>query len=405
MHYSFPRRGLTFQQDSTGYRGAGDLTVFVKQGDSLAYADRWLVPHLMHDTVERDAGSNLVGNYGFQLAAGDYVAKVLLRDRFGPGRADSVSVRLPVRLFGTEKPVLSDLEFAVTIRQGTEGGPFYKNTLDVIPNVGSIFMESQKCFYYTEAYNLLAGEDRSDFTVRASVFDAVGREIMGRERIKKRAGESSVLVDQFAVDKMRSGTYMLVLSLLDTVKKVVCTTGKKFYVYNSVLGVDSSLLSSAGMLPLIAYMSMEESELDREFRWIKYEASDGERSQYAQLKGVDAKRKFLSDFWRRRVPGMRDEYLGRVAYTNTTFPMSPREGYRTDRGRVYIMYGVPDEVERHPSETDSRPYEIWSYHSIQGGVIFAFVQRNTTGDYELVHSTHRNEIRDDNWQERAGISR
>jgi len=81
-----------------------------------------------------------------------------------------------------------------------------------------------------------------------------------------------------------------------------------------------------------------------------------------------------------------------------------REGYRTDRGRVYIMYGPPDDNERHPNESDMRPYEIWSYHNIQGGVIFVFVQRSSTSEYELVHSTHRNELHDENW-DRVGITR
>jgi hypothetical protein len=81
-----------------------------------------------------------------------------------------------------------------------------------------------------------------------------------------------------------------------------------------------------------------------------------------------------------------------------------REGYRSDRGRVYIVYGAPDDVERHPNEVDSKPYEIWSFHNIQGGVIFVFVQRNQGGDYDLVHSTHRNELHDENW-DRVGITR
>lgn len=91
-------------------------------------------------------------------------------------------------------------------------------------------------------------------------------------------------------------------------------------------------------------------------------------------------------------------YLARVAHANATYSNLGREGYRTDRGRVFIQYGAPDDYERHPNESDMKPYEIWSYNDIQGGVIFAFVQRNQGGDYELVHSNHRNELHDENWQ-------
>ena len=151
-------------------------------------------------------------------------------------------------------------------------------------------------------------------------------------------------------------------------------------------------------------MAMGETELDQEFRWLRYEANDRERSNFEQLSGADAKRKFLSDFWRGRPAGKRDEYLARVAVANQTMRAGAKDGFRTDRGRVLIMYGNPDDVDRHPNEIDSRPYEIWSYNNIQGGVIFVFVQRTAGAEYELVHSTHRNELRDDNW-DREGITR
>lgn len=105
----------------------------------------------------------------------------------------------------------------------------------------------------------------------------------------------------------------------------------------------------------------------------------------------------MSDFWGRRPLGLKEEYLNRISYANTALHTMGREGFKTDRGRVYIMYGPPDDYDRHPNDPDSRPFEIWTYHSIQGGVIFVFVLRQTGGDYELVHSTHRNELHDDNW--------
>lgn len=182
------------------------------------------------------------------------------------------------------------------------------------------------------------------------------------------------------------------------------TSGRKLFVYNATLGVDSSLLTAASTLPMPQYMAMDEQELDREFQWTRYVSMDDERKQYEALQGVDAKRKFLSDFWRARGLGTREEYLARIAYANTNFRILSRDGYKTDRGRVMVMYGQPDDIDRHPNETETRPYEIWSYNNIQGGVIFVFVLKNAAGDYELVHSTHRDELHDENW-DRVGISR
>ncbi len=416
--YAFPERSVTYKVDSSGYSGAIDLTLLVSLKDSLVHADRWLVPHSIADTSVLSREVNLVGLYAFQLPDGDYMFRLVGRDRHDPARRDSMLLNVPVRSYSTAKPVLSDVELASSIRQGTKGGIFYKNTLDVVPNVGGLYTEDQKIYYYSEAYNLLSGADTGDYFVRSNVYDAVGKEIMSRERPRKRTSESSVLVDQFGVKSMRTGTYTLILSLLDsTGRPPISSSGRKFFVYNATLGVDSSLLATSTSLPMAQYMSMDESELDRENEWCRYAAIDDEKDQYAELgkakdakteadaKGiVDAKRKFMSDFWRHREPGLREEYLSRVAYANANFRILARDGFRTDRGRVHIIYGAPDDVERHPNETETRPYEIWSYNNIQGGVVFVFVLRNAAGDYELVHSTHRNELHDENW-DRVGITR
>jgi GWxTD domain-containing protein len=210
-------------------------------------------------------------------------------------------------------------------------------------------------------------------------------------------GESTVLVDQIAVNQLPTGTYVLDVSLIDTGQVVLSRSAKKFFVYNATLGVDTSLVTRAPHNLGNLYAGMSEEELDREFAWARYETNDAERAQYERLSGFQSKSTYLLDLWGRRPLGLRDEYLHRVAFANLNYHVLGRDGYKTDRGRVHIIYGTPDDVERHPNEPESKPYEIWSYHSIQGGVIFVFVQRIEGGEYELVHSTHRNELHDELW--------
>jgi GWxTD domain-containing protein len=399
VYYSIPQSALAYRQDPGGFKAETDITLLVMSKDSVAHADRWLVPHVIRDTANLIGGMNLVGMASFSMREGDFLLKMIARDRNTPGRRDSVMRALPLRCPPPEKVAMSDLEFASVIKKGEKGGMFYKNTLDVIPNVDGIFREDQQCFFYTEAYNLAFGEGHGDYYVKSSVYDAVGKEVISREKPKRPVGESSVIVDNLGIDKLRMGVYSLVITLLDSTKKSLVSTGKKFYVYNPRLGIDSSLLTASTAMVSSEYATMEEPELDREFKWAKYEATDAEKAQYEMLKGIDAKRKFVSDFWRRRPLGLKEEYLSRIAHANANFAALGREGYRTDRGRVYIVYGPPDDYERHPNEAESKPYEIWTYNAIQGGVIFVFAQRQSGGEFELVHSTHRNELHDENWQQ------
>ncbi len=403
VYYSIPQRTMDYRPDSSGMHAEVVLTLVVSRGDSMVYGNRWLVPHTVADTAEAHSSTNLVGITALTLPEGEYTLTMIGQDRYDTARMDSVVQRLTVKRLPTDQMILSDIELASAIRQGDKSSQFYKNTLEVIPNVQGVYSEDQMAYVYLEAYNLDRGNPDSTYRVRTVVFDAVGREIISRDRPRKRVGESSVLVDNIAVSKLRTGTYTLVVALLDTAGQLASTSGKKFFVYNQALGVDSTLLAASGIITGYEYSGMDEPAMDQEFDYARYTATGRERDQYEKIEGKEAKAKFLSEFWSRRGLGMKEEYLARIAHANASFRALGREGYRTDRGRVYTVYGPPDEYDRHPSDAEARPYEIWSYNSIQGGVIFVFVQRSTGGDYDLVHSTHRNELHDENWERYAGI--
>jgi GWxTD domain-containing protein len=101
----------------------------------------------------------------------------------------------------------------------------------------------------------------------------------------------------------------------------------------------------------------------------------------------------FNEFWRERDPSpdtreneLMQEYYSRVARANQLFG-SFRQGWETDRGEVYIRFGPPDEVERHPYEVGQRPYEIWYYYDIQRR--FIFVDEMGYGEYRLVTNLWR----------------
>jgi GWxTD domain-containing protein len=397
FYYSIPRAGLTYVADTAGWRAEATLTIQVRSGDSTVHADRWLVPHVVYDTSSGPRGVNLVGLYPVMLGPGKYVCTMYAQDRNSVDRRDSVTFDVPITPLPATHLVVSDLELATSIRQGGEGSQFFKNTLEVVPNVEGVFAESQSCWIYAEVYNVLATEDRSDYTVRTAVLDAVGHEVVSREKPRRRTAESAVLVDNLAMQNLRTGTYSVLVTLRDSASRVVSSSGKRFFVYNRALGVDTSLVKGAARIAGTEFARMDEAQLDAEFARARYLAADNEKAQYPSLRGEEAKREFLLAFWSRRPPGARTTLLERARFADQYFHTVRRAGYLADRGRVYIIYGPPDDIDRHPSEAETRPFEIWSYNSLQGGVIFAFVLKQIGGEYELVHSTYRDEVRDDNW--------
>ena len=124
------------------------------------------------------------------------------------------------------------------------------------------------------------------------------------------------------------------------------------------------------------------------------------------MNGVDGKQEFLARFWsdvfkggRMGLPPIhRSEYLQRVQEAEE-FRKFGKPGWKTPMGRVYVLFGKPDQRERHPQVSDTKPYEEWHYHQIEGGVMWIFVDRYGTGEMEQIYSTKRGEIFYDNWED------
>jgi len=138
---------------------------------------------------------------------------------------------------------------------------------------------------------------------------------------------------------------------------------------------------------------------------VPYIITDDERGAFKKLSTDDEREQFVEQFWERRNPNpgspeneFKEEYYRRIAYANEHYA-SGIPGWRTDRGRIYIMYGPADEIESHPSggsymrppeegggETATYPFEQWRYRYIDGigtNIILEFVDTTMTGEYHL----------------------
>src|SRR6516162_7039662 len=142
--------------------------------------------------------------------------------------------------------------------------------------------------------------------------------------------------------------------------------------------------------------------LDEDVRWI---ITDDERKAFMQLSNDEERDKFIESFWDRRNPNpdsedneFKDEHYRRIEYANEHFPAGI-PGWKTDRGRIYIVFGPPDEIESHPSggtyerpieegggETSTYPFEDWRYRYLEGigqEVIIEFVDTCMCGEYHM----------------------
>jgi GWxTD domain-containing protein len=138
---------------------------------------------------------------------------------------------------------------------------------------------------------------------------------------------------------------------------------------------------------------------------VSYIITDDERAAFKRLNTDEERDQFIEQFWLRRDPTpdsaeneFKEEHYRRIAYANERFA-SGIPGWKTDRGRIYITFGPPDENESHPSggtyerpieegggTTSTFPFEKWRYRYIEGigtDVIIEFVDPTMTGEYRM----------------------
>ena len=138
---------------------------------------------------------------------------------------------------------------------------------------------------------------------------------------------------------------------------------------------------------------------------VVYIITDEEKTAFKRLQTDDEREQFIEQFWLRRDPTpdteeneFKEEHYRRIAYANDHFA-SGIPGWKTDRGRIYIVYGPPDEIESHPSggtyerpmeegggETSTYPFEQWRYRYIEGigtNIVLEFVDPSMSGEYHL----------------------
>ena len=92
------------------------------------------------------------------------------------------------------------------------------------------------------------------------------------------------------------------------------------------------------------------------------------------------------------------DYFSRIRYTEKQF-RGKDGGMNSDMGRIFIVYGQPDDVERNQMQFETKSYEIWQYYTAGGKHEFVFVDRNNIGIYSLVHSTVLEEIKNPDWRQ------
>ncbi|MBC8044622.1 MAG: GWxTD domain-containing protein [Rhizobacter sp.] len=407
-HLALPRQVLKFVKKENKFLSQIEMTLIVslKIDSTQKQTLRNTLTSEAADSADMQRGQ-LVNVMLAKLSSGDYTVRYLFRDLNAQPRTYEVESQVAVPRYDSETIQVSDLELAREITKSTnQKSPFYKNTLEVIPNPSGVFFHTEKLQLYAELYNLNAKKYGGEFVYLHSYLTK-GRDTLSetdRRKRKTRTSSSVVHVETFELTSLPSGAYTLTLEVTDSAFSVLAASSKGFHIYNPVSRTDSvaEVKSTAGAgYEKSVYAEMTNEISDDEIAKLRYIASEAERQVIDKLSSTDDRRRFLYNFWLKRGTIFRRQYLERVALADKDFSSSYMKGWLTDRGRVLLVYGNPTNLDRFEGgSANAKPYQIWTYDKIegQGNAIFVFADRSGFGQYELIHSTARNEYNNANWE-------
>jgi GWxTD domain-containing protein len=349
-------------------------------------------------------GSASMESLAFALAPGDYTIRVTVRDS-ASGQAQSAET--PVAAYAG-RPGASDLLLAYSIRRGQPGdtapapGEVRKGDLFIAASADLRLSPTRAMVaYYCEVYR----DSAATLPSHVQVVTPDGRALITTPPAQTPlAAGGGVLMGSLDLTGLPPGMYRLVLLAGAGGDTVTRAGAFRMGGFEAEQHVASAVQAEAE--PTDPFARLSEPQMDTMFAPLIYLAPGSELSSYKSLT-VEGKRRFLRDFWRRRDPTperpenaqMAAFYAG-IAAANKRFREgggASIPGWRTDRGRIFLAHGEPDDVRREPSSGTSYPWEYWKY--TKGRVLYyLFLDKTRLGNYSLVYTTDRRESSYPDWQ-------
>jgi len=357
------------------------------RSDVIAGTDEYQTP-LSIGELKLEA---LPGEYNLNMGIGDLVA--------GEPSVDTVKVVLPAA--PAAGPYLSDVEIANAVAPADpeENVEFVKSGFNVLPNPTKIVSDREPSMsIYLEVYRIPEG---SDYTLLFEIAQTNGRRFFTLERPLGDSTGDIARVETLDITGIPPGPYQLNVKLFDQERRELYGVTKGFAIYHEY-GADELAALRGKFMP---YSLEEEKQVRREIALV---ATPSELAAYDVLP-AEEKPIFVDNFWTRRDPDkntpeneFKNAFYARYRYAQAHFSTPFREGIDTDRGRIYLKFGEPDNIQHSPMGTESEsgfegsswqsePFEGWEYNKTGGidnqYILFVFIDSNGDGNYELDSST------------------
>jgi len=414
VYYAFPDNCIKLLHDGDLKRGSIGFAIGVISDGEIVDSVQW-IQEINIPAENKDYVSDLVGLKTILVPFGEYTLKFIALDMFDRNSRDIREIDFKSERYSKEVISASDLQIAAAIDPESKptqkwNPSFLKNSLYVIPNPGrDVLGSSPEINSYIEIYNAKT-LSADGLNVTYIVENAGNREVFRINREKKAYSDAMVEYISIPVGALPTGVYYFTIKVEPVSGTETSAVVKKKKIYVSNYEIPPTAIDEFyENLPFerSEFATMTEEQVETSFEQIQYITSDYEKDVWDKCQTIGAKQRFLYTFWQSRNTDTTkpynqalEEYRVRIQYANKHFRFGlNKEGWRTERGRVYLQYGPPSEIESHVRVGEEPAYDKWMYHDYQGGIEFVFVDFLSNGRYQLVHSNAMGEAQNPNWYE------
>lgn len=340
----------------------------------------------------------------FQLQPGVYTMDIQLMDLNDPDSLYNSSTQLISVNEFKDNISVSDIEFIDYYKKTEQKNEFSKSGFDLYPLVSNYLSDDiEKLAYYFEIYERDSSDN--DYLVTQYIEDYQTKDILGKfiKRKKMKLEKVKPMINIFNIKKLVSGNYNLVVEIRDSQNQLMAIKKIFFQRLNTSYKVDEEIVEQVSFNDVVSADS-----LDYYMTYLLPIATEVERGVILSKKeGLtdQMKMNYFYTFWSKRdqtnPKGAWEAYRKKVEEVDVVYATRRTRGYETDRGRVEIKYGKPNNVVKRPNSNGQYPYEIWHYYHLENSndVVFVFYQPQVIRqDYELLHSDLPGEIKNTNWK-------
>lgn len=393
------------------FRADVEIQVDMMRDDTLVKQLHYILNSDSFEDTARLSKPDFADIQNVPMPQGDFFLYFYLIDLHGNGDTlsyiDKIAINFPEDAVSTSK---LSLFRSLTAADGK--GLFEKYGYELPPLYSNFVPESQYTLPFAlEVYNTRRLLGSQKIKADCYIQSAESRLVVNPNNVLSLQAPTDdvvLFINEFNVFNLPSGNYFAVVDLFDSRDSMIQSEKVFFQKSNPSVKLNLEEYSVSSVKGTFVEADTNHKELVENVKSLFPISTHIERDFYENnLKKVSTEQlqSYFYSFWKKRNPSNPEEawkkYKARVDYVQDRFGSRQVKGYLTDRGRIYLQYGQPNEINEVPSDPVTLPYEIWHYYYLEGqsNVKFIFYDPVLTGrDYELLHSNLYGELNNPNWK-------